>query len=195
VETTLGGEETDILTVSDFIQRTQGLFSEVGLKHVIAIWVGNQSVYRTTGESDQNNRDEKDNRDEAFAALSIPNITSSGDDKEEEAGLRAHGFGQDFETEFTVTFKRRHPPTNPSITLAILALPIEFSWRSGEEAPERMDRLNQFMNDKAAVISKGQEATAKMKDYLRSLQDKLRQVYDARDVTYGLQVNLDRMIW
>jgi hypothetical protein len=189
------GEETDSLTVTDFVGRTKDLFKEVGLKRVVAIWIGNSSVYRATGTADKNNRDESDNLDEAFAAASNSKSMGAEDGNADEAGLRAHGFGQDFETEFTVTLKRRHPPANPSITLEILALPVEFSWRSGEEVPERTERLKQLKNDKAALKSKGEEATAKMQAYVRSLQDTLRRAYDARDVTCGFKVNLAGMVW
>ncbi len=191
----IGGLEKDSLTVSEFVKRTEGLFREVGLKHVVVIWIGNESVYRATGMAEQNNRDERDNLEEAFAVVSSSKKMVEGGNKEEVAGLKAHGFGQDFEMEFNITFRGSHPQSSPSITLEVLALPIDLSWRSGEQVPERVERLNQFTGDKAAMVSKGEEETAKMRPYIRSLQETLKKTYDAKDVTSGFQVKLEGIIW
>jgi len=143
----------------------------------------------------QNNRDEEDNCDVAFEAVSNSERVAKADGKEEEVGVVAHGFGQDFEMELTITYRRRHPSASPSMRLDLLALPIEFSWRSGEGALERMERLNQFMDDKAAVARKEEEAVGKMPGFVQSLQDALRKAYDARDATCEFKVDLEGMAW
>lgn len=175
------------LAEQDFLAKTKGLLEEQSLKHILSVWVGSANLFRgAEGQENTNTREEADNIDEAFApALAhLGGPTTSWD-----AGVWAHGFGDVFETEFQLDLRGER------IALEILALPVELSWRLGEELLDRMERLNSFLDDKNAVETENQKANASFGEYLERLRSSLTSTYGASEVVYDFRVDLGSVVW
>ncbi len=181
-----GSNSTD-----NFLQNTRILLGELQVKHIINIWVGNKSLFSIPMDKlNTNNRYDVDNLATAFDTTS-----GLGWNSAEDAGVSGHGFGELFETEFQFTFKHDAAPPKPSITVEVLALPLELSWQEGEDLLDHIDKLNSFFDDKKRVNNKNEEVKAIIPGYLDGLRSFLLQTYGASYANYEFSVDLGSVVW
>lgn len=176
----------------DFLQRTASLVRELNVNHVLDIWIGKDSVFRTSEpQENTNTRDEDDNMERAFsAAESRPEVAAA-----HRIGVACHGFGESFETRCEFEFHRRNPAQAQTIFLRMLALPIQLSWRPNEISVERIEGLNSFLEDKQALRTMNDDAKELIGKKLSWLETRLRETYGASEVKREFTVDLASIIW
>lgn len=160
--------------------------------HVLNIWIGKDSVFRTSEpQENTNTRDEDDNTEQAFsAAESRPEVVAA-----HQIGVTCHGFGESFETRCEFEFHRKNPAQAQTIFLRMFALPIQLSWRPNEGVLERVERLNSFLEDKQALRTMNDEAKELIAKKLSWLETRLRETYGASEVKYEFSVDLASIVW
>ncbi|HEV2389247.1 MAG TPA: hypothetical protein VGS04_00845 [Nitrososphaerales archaeon] len=176
----------------DFLQQTASLMRELNASHVLNIWIGRESVFRTREpQENTNTRDEDDNMQQAFsAAESRPELGAA-----HRIGVTCHGFGESFETRCEFELHMKNPAQAQTIFLRMFALPIQLSWRPNEGVVERVERLNSFLADKQALRTMNDEASELIAKKLSWLEIRLQETYGASEVKYDFSVDLASIVW
>jgi len=176
----------------DFLQRTASLVRELNANHVLYIWIGRDSVFRTSEpQENTNTRDEDDNLEKAFStAESRPEIAAA-----HHIGIGCHGFGESFESRWEFEFRRKNPGQAQTIFLRMFALPIQMSWKPNEGTPERIERLNSILEDKQALGTMNDEAKELIGKQLSWLEARFIETYGASEVKYEFTVDLASIVW
>jgi len=181
--------ETASLAPEGFLERASSFLGFVQLRNVLLVKYDRMKAFEADEQSRESN---SDNMQTAFLKSLV--FQRNVGEPFRDVSVVAHGFVPDFELQTALVFKLVHSVAKPSVTLYVLALPVELMRKDGEEKLDYMDRVRLLLDD--AEFFKGLEASVKPKieSLLSEYEEKLRATFSVINITRELTIDVRRMV-